>query len=509
MSGLVNYLKTRSAAVSLALVSGLLVVVANWSGVGWSWDTSDYVAVGKNFASGNGLLDATGIPMTVRPPGLSLLIGIGDLLRLNVNLTVQILNVICAIVTVIGTFHLLQIAKVKKNVALIAAAFVAFSPALLWQYSMIWSEPPFIALVVIAMIVALKPVSASKFTLLIVLFTALFFVRYVGPVFAASIALSASWFDRQKLGLIKSALMNFAILLVSLIPVWYWLQRNESIDGTLTGARTPAGGSLLNPLKTFTATLGSWMTASPVEGGIYLSWNDYPNNTKILGVLVLITVVTLLISNVFSRLRVENSESDLNVLLLSGSTALIYIAFSAYRFIHFELGPLDNRMMIPIFVPLVLVVALLADRIHSSSQSLRKVAIAIFAIFLGFQALSGVADALRFGRDGRYWAAEAFQIQPIHEFVKDLPTDSSLMSNLPQQLFAVWQKSSVFNQYQLELAQTAECTHRYFVWYNSTYDDGTLNVEGQPEGATEIYSDASGVVLDLGTCNSDITAFWP
>ena len=509
MSGLLNYLKTRSVAVSLALVSGLLVVVANWSGVGWSWDTSDYVAVGKNFAKGNGLLDATGIPMTVRPPGLSILIGVGDLLGLSVNLTVQILNVVCAIVTVLGTFHLLQIAKVKKNFALIATAFVAFSPALLWQYSMIWSEPPFIALVVIAMIVALKPVSASKFTLLIVLFAALFFVRYVGPVFAASIALGAAWFDRQKLGLIKSALMNFAILLVSLIPVWYWLQRNESIDGTLTGARTPAGGSLLNPLKTFTATLGSWMTASPVEGGIYLSWNDYPNNTKILGVLVFITLAILLISYFFSRSRVENSESGSNVLLLSGSTALIYIAFSAYRFVHFELGPLDNRMMIPIFVPLVLVVALLADRIIVSSQSLRKVAISIFVMFLGFQALSGVADALKFGRDGRYWAAEAFQIQPIHEFVKDLPTDSSLMSNLPQQLFAIWQKSSVFSQYQLELAQSAECENRYFVWYNSTYDDGTPNFEGRPEGATEIYSDASGVVLDLGSCNSDITAFWP
>jgi hypothetical protein len=509
MSGLLNYLKTRSVAVSLALVSGLLVVVANWSGVGWSWDTSDYVAVGKNFAKGNGLLDATGIPMTVRPPGLSILIGVGDLLGLSVNLTVQILNVVCAIVTVLGTFHLLQIAKVKKNIALIATAFVAFSPALLWQYSMIWSEPPFIALVVIAMIVALKPVSASKFILLVVLFTALFFVRYVGPVFAASIALSAAWFDRQKLGLIKSALMNFAILLVSLIPVWYWLQRNQEIDGTLTGARTPAGGSLLNPLKTFTATLGSWVIASPVEGGIYLSWNDYPSNTKILGILVFITLAILLISYFFSRSRVENSESGSNVLLLSGSTALIYIAFSAYRFVHFELGPLDNRMMIPIFVPLVLVVALLADRIIVSSQSLRKVAISIFVMFLGFQALSGVADALKFGRDGRYWAAEAFQIQPIHEFVKDLPTDSSLMSNLPQQLFAVWQKSSVFNQYQLELAQTAECTHRYFVWYNSTFDDGTLNVEGQPEGASEIYSDASGVVLDLGSCNSDIAAFWP
>ena len=509
MIGLVDYLKQRSTAVGLAVVSGLLVVIANWSGVGWSWDTSDYVAVGRNFASGNGLLDATGIPMTVRPPGLSILIGIGDLLGLSVNLTVQILNVICAIVTVLGTFHLLQIAKAKKNLALIATAFVAFSPALLWQYSMIWSEPPFVALVVLAIIVALRPASASKFALLVIVFISLFFVRYVGPVFAVSVAMSAAWFDRHKLGLIRSAFINFAILLVSLVPVWFWLQRNQEIDDTLTGARTPAGGSLLNPLKTFTATLGSWVTASPVEGGIYLSWNDYPNNTKIFGVLVLLTVAILLTSFLFYRSRVENAETNSNILLLSGAITLIYIAFSAYRFVHFELGPLDNRMMIPIFVPLVLVVALLSNRINLSSPRLRNGFLAVSIMFLGFQALSSANDALKFGRDGRYWAAKEFQTQPIHKFVNDLPVDSSLMSNQPQQLFAIWQKSSVFNQYQLELAQTAKCENRYFVWYNSTYDDGTLNVEGQPEGAVEIYSDASGAVLDLGSCNSDITAFWP
>ena len=509
MSVLIRYLKQRQIAVGLAFASGLLVVIANWSGVGWSWDTSDYVAVGKNFASGNGLLDATGIPMTVRPPGLSILIGIGDLLGLSVNLTVQILNVICAIVTVLGTFHLLQIANVKKSVALVATAVVTFSPALLWQYSMIWSEPPFIALVVISMIVALRPSGASKFTLLIVLFVAMFFVRYVGPVFAVSVALSAAWVDRRKLGLSRSALTYFATLLVSLVPVWYWLQRNQEIDGTLTGARTPAGGSLLNPLKTFAATLGSWVTASPVEGGIYLSWNNYPNNTKILGILILIAVAILLIIYFLPQSLAENLESSSNVLLLSGSIAVIYVAFSAYRFVHFELGPLDNRMMIPIFVPLILLVAVLVDRINLSSTLLRNGLLAVSVMFLGFQAFSSANDALRFGRNGRYWAAKEFQTQPIHKFVKNLPVDSSLMSNQPQQLFAVWQKSSVFNQYQLELAQTAECTHRYFVWYNSTYDDGTPNVEGQPEGASEIYSDASGAVLDLGSCNSDITAFWP
>ena len=144
---------------------------------------------------------------------------------------------------------------------------------------MIWSEPPFVALVVLAMIIALRPAETSKSILLIVLFTSLFFVRYVGPVFAVSIAISATWFDRHKLGLIKSVFTNFAILLVSSVPVWYWLKRNQEIDGTLTGARAPAGGSLIGPLKTFTATLGSWVTASPIEGGVFLSWNDYPNNT--------------------------------------------------------------------------------------------------------------------------------------------------------------------------------------------------------------------------------------
>ncbi len=374
---------------------------------------------------------------------------------------------------------------------------------------MIWSEPPFVALVVLGMIVALRPADTSKSILLIVLFTLLFFVRYVGPVFAVSIAISATWVDRHKLGLIKSVLTNFVILLVSLIPVWYWLQRNQNIDGTLTGARVPAGGSLLDPLKTFTATLGSWVTASPIEGGIYLSWNDHPNNTKIFGVLVLITVVVLLIICFLFKSRAENTENNSNVLLLSGTITFVYVAFSAYRFVHFELGPLDNRMMIPIFVPLVLVVTLLTDRINLSSTFLRKGFLAIFLVFIGFQAVSSINDAIRFGRDGRYWAAKEFQTQPIHKFVKNLPDDISLMSNQPQQLSAIWQKTSVFNQYQLELAQTAECKHRYFVWYNSTYNDGTPNVEGQPEGASEIYSDASGAVLDLGSCDSDITTFWP
>jgi hypothetical protein len=489
------------------MASGLLTIVANRSGVGWSWDTSDYVAVGKNFANGSGFLDATGLPMTVRPPGLSILLGLGYLIGLSVNLTAQIINGVCAIVLVFSTYRLLQIAKTTKSTALISVAFISFSPALLWQYSMIWSEPPFIALLIVAMVVGLRTMNVVKFLSLTSLFVALFLVRYVGPVFAVTVAICSSWFDRRKLGLIKSVLTNFLILAISLIPVWFWLQRNERIDGTLTGARAPGGGSLIDPLKTFNATIGSWLTANPVEGSIYMSWINYPRPERILGALFIVMLVVLIV-NFFRSQELRQGEQS-NLLLLSIGIVVLYVAFSAYRYVHFELGPLDNRMMIPIYVPVVLIVALTVDNIKFSSSWLRHGFTTLFVLFIAMQAVSSTNDALTFGRNGRHWASLSIKNLPIHQFVASLPSDSSLMSNRPQQLFAIWQKSSVFNQYQLELAQTAECKHRYFVWYNSTYDDGSPNVEGQPEGASEIYTDESGRVLDLGSCDSDITVFWP
>ena len=83
------------------------------------------------------------------------------------------------------------------------------------------------------------------------------------------------------------------------------------------------------------------------------------------------------------------------------------------------------------------------------------------------------------------------------------------MSNQPQELFAVWQESSVLNQYQLDAAQATSCENRYFAWRNSTYDDGTLNLEGQPEGAEVLFTDATGSVFNLGACDENITKYWP
>jgi hypothetical protein len=257
-------------------------------------------AVGKNFARDLTLLDATGLPMTVRPPGLSILIAVGDWLGLGVNFTVQIINAVSAVIVVLCTSHLLQLANTRKSVTATATAFVAFSTALLWQYSMIWSEPPFIAVLMIAIVVSLRKMTAIKFVSLTFLFIALFFIRYVGPVFAIAITAASIYFDRRQLGWLKSVAANVLALGISLIPIWLWLDRNQDIDGTLTGARVPGGGTLLSPLKTFTSTIGSWIVAKPVEGGIYLSWDSYPQNTKFIGTLFVVIFFVLCMGITFT-----------------------------------------------------------------------------------------------------------------------------------------------------------------------------------------------------------------
>jgi hypothetical protein len=422
---------------------------------------------------------------------------------------VQILNAVSAVIVVLCTSHLLQLANTKKLITAIATAFVAFSTALLWQYSMIWSEPPFIAVLMIGIVVSLQIMTAAKVTNLIFLFIALFFIRYVGPVFAVAITAASIYFDRRQLGWLKSVAANALALGVSLIPVWWWLARNQDIDGTLTGARVPGGGTLLSPLKTFTSTIGSWIVSKPVEGGIYLSWDLYPQNTKVIGTLFVVIVFVLCCVYLVAMLRQRHVRQDFNIFIVSATVLFTYVAFSAYRFVHFELGPLDNRMMIPIYVPMVLIIAITIDKIEIKPKPLRLAFGGFFSALVALQAFSSINDSIKFGQDGRYWAARDFINQPLHKFVNSLPPNSLLMSNQPQQLFAVWQESSVLNQYQLDAAQATPCENRYFVWYNSTYDDGTPNLEGQPEGAEVLFSDPIGSILDLGKCDGNIATYWP
>jgi hypothetical protein len=496
-------IKSKTIEYFLIAISMILVVISTRSGMGISWDSTDYMAVGRNMASGIGTLDVVGLPMTVRPPGISSLICVGDWLGLMPSASFVLINTVSAGVSTFFAMLILKKANIRTPIAISALAIIAFSPSLLNMYSMAWSEPVFIALVMVAMWIALSPRSFTVDVILGVLFTSMFFIRYVGPFYSFPIALVAILIQSKRSGLIKSTFRIGAIYFVSLVPQYLWLQRNESIDGTLTGARQGAGGSYLGPIKTMLGTFGSWIVGrDPLNGngGIYLNWNDYSTIMKVAGYFfgsILILLVFFLIRS--RKKNIEASTVGLGLFFVS----LFYVSFSIIRFVHLEIGPLDNRMMSGIYIPLVLVFGTGLDAALENSSS-KKIVSVIFAILLFAIGSQSVLSSFEYGSNGRYWGSTSHQTQPLHEFVKTLDIESQFMSNEPQMLFSVLEQSPIFNQYMNARVFPRPCTDRYIIWYTVSFLP-----DAKPTGGEIVYSDALGEVIRLADCSVPAPTFWP
>jgi hypothetical protein len=331
----------------------------------------------------------------------------------------------------------------------------------------------------------------------------MFFIRYVGPFYSFPIALVAILIQSKRSGLIKSTFRIGAIYFVSLVPQYLWLQRNESIDGTLTGARQGAGGSYLEPIKTMLGTFGSWIVGrDPLNGngGIYLNWNDYSTIMKVAGCFFGLILILLVFSLIRSRKNnIEASTVGLGLFFVS----LFYVSFSVIRFVHLEIGPLDNRMMSGIYIPLVLVFGTGLDAALRNNSS-KKIVSIIFAVLLFTIGSQSVLSSFEYGAHGRYWGSTTHQTQPLHQFVKTLDRNSQFMSNEPQMLFSVIEQSPIFNQYMNARVFQRPCTDRYIIWYAVSFLP-----DAKPTGGEIIYSDALGEVIRLADCSVPAPIFWP
>jgi len=489
-------------AVGLALI---ILIIGNRSGVGWSWDSTDYVAAGRSLSLGLGSLDVIGDPMFVRPPGYPALISIGEFFNVNTNTTLLIINLLSAAFMVFFAHKILQ-RTTSQITTMMGTLFIVLSPSLLWQFTMAWSEPPFLAIEVVCIFVALFLKTHWKYPILLLLYVGLFFVRFVGPVFAIPIAFITIFVDRPNIGWIKATIYNGLTLCVSFYPTWWWLQRNQEVSGTLTGTRTGGGGTLVQAFMNGMATLGTFFSAQPFDSVIYDKWNTYPNAAQF-GLLLFLLTFFISSAIVLKRLlRRENTisrEVALALLMMLGITGA-YLIFSSYRFVHLEYGRLDTRMMVPILVPLVIALAILIDLSVYKIRYAQIFAIAASVLLIIPQFLVTGRDALSFGRTGRNMTTAAFVNQPLHQYARSLPDLSGLFSNAPQQLSGAVEAWPILNQFQGESVRRVPCKHRFVVWYKNF-----PNQDNIPDIAPILYDDAQGTIYDLGKCSIDINAVWP
>ena len=493
----------RHPAVLVSTLSAIPSLIGNRSGIGVSWDSTDYIAVGLSMAAGRGALDVTGVPMVIRPPGLSAFVTLGNWFSLSPDISLRITNALSAMVIVWCTHALLSRAGVRSFARWTGVALVALSPALVDISTMAWSEPPFLALVLVAMVIATRERSWPWDVALAVVFTGLFFVRYVGPFYSAPIALVAALVQVRKSGVLLAFLRSGTSLFVSMVLPWLWLMRNKELTGYLTGYREPGGGTLLDPLKTFTGTLGSWLIARPPldgNGGIYLNWNDFSSYMQIAGVLMWVILIIVL-AGFFLRAHQQSREAIV-IVTACAFVFTFYSGFSVYRFVYHEMGPLDSRMMSGLYVPIVVMLIISLSSLRQSQ--LRFIVSALLLGIPAWYAVTTAADVFDYGRNGRHWGSNFHRAVPIHEFAASLPDDAAIYSNEPQSLFAATFHWPIRNQYMYQIPYDLPCSRRYFVWFNQSFLP-----DGKPVGGTVLYEDSWGQVIDLDACDTDIGRFWP
>ena len=493
---------TKFVLVTLSLI---IVLVGNHSGVGWSWDTTDYVASARSLAHGLGLLDVVGVPMTVRPPGYPMLIAVGEILNQNTGITLLILNLLSAGLTAYFTYEILH-RNASRMATILGTLFVVTSPSLLWQFTMAWSEPPFIALELACLFTALYLKSAWKYPILSMLYTCIFFIRFVGPVFAIPIAVVAILVDRPSRGWVKASFYNGIALALSCIPMWWWLERNKHIDGTLTGARSAGGGTLIAAFLNGLGTIGTFFSAQPFDSVVYDTWSNYPFAARVASVLLVFSIITSLIvlAARLSSHKTQRKQHVLITLFMLSSVIGSYLLFSAYRFVHWEYGRLDTRMMTPILVPFVLLLAILIDVSMSNRRFIRSAFFLVAIATLLPQLIITVRDAYTFGNNSRHMSTTDFTELPIHMFARSLPDKNGLFSNAPQQLSAAVDAWPIFTQFQLDSMRLVQCERRYVIWYKAFPWQDNI-----PDIAPVLYDDAIGTVYDLGACDVDINTVWP
>ena len=196
MSVIERVRRIERIGAGVTLLSGLVVIVANWSGVSWSWDSTDYVAAGRSMAKFKGSLDVSGAPMTVRPPGYPALIAVGEIVGAPTNATLLVINVVSTMIATACLYFVLKKCA-STPTAVIGSVFFVLTPTMVWQTSMAWSEPPYVAALMVTLVVAVWFTHPARYVALGFLYVALFFLRFVGPVFIAPIAVIAILIDAR------------------------------------------------------------------------------------------------------------------------------------------------------------------------------------------------------------------------------------------------------------------------------------------------------------------------
>ena len=422
-----------SLSVLSLLGAGIVLLATSKYGAGLSPDSVGYIDAARNLAASGSLVDHIGNPMVYWPPLFpTVLATIQSLSGADPLSSTHVINAILfAFIVFLSGVLLFRHLNSHFVLAILGIISVLFSIPLLGVSRMAWSEPLFTVCVLLFLIWAKSYMEKGDLRSLGLLAAAVAvasLTRYIGVTLIISGAIIIAAFGKRDRRTKLIHLCAFLVLSSTLLGIW--ISRNYLVSGTLLGPRAPSQLTLVQNLSfTFYALL-SWY----LPHGIL----RYRPVLALLGIAVGSMVALGLRANwPRAKALLSNMTPFLTLIVVYTLTLVISATTTAYDWI-------DSRQLSPLYVPLTLLLLMLAERSASmlrarlSRRLTDAVLVTGFAAWLLYPVTTASLEIIKWVDEGAggFNSTEWRESETI-EFLQREPfeTDPSFYSDAPDALY--------------------------------------------------------------------------
>ncbi|QUV99392.1 glycosyltransferase family 39 protein [Chloracidobacterium sp. MS 40/45] len=411
------------------LGAGWLWFAMSRHGIGLSPDSVGYLAVAQHLLEGRGFLSYRGEPFVAQPPLYPLVIAtISFLLGFTPETSALLLNLLLfvAVAYLSGRLALLVTKSFPLSIAVCIS--VILGVPITWVSVFAWSEMLFIFLTTLAFLNLIGFISSrdTRDLLACSLYLACScMVRYAGLFSVFSFLLVLILVTSERLQ--KKAYQIVAFSFISSLPISLWVLRNYILSGTPFGPRTMASLKPKEIIFLLFDTFSSW----------FILQTDILQNY-----FILIAIFIFLTFAVSTACICQIKDTNILSLVIFVSTYSLFVFVSSMRFAY---DPIDNRLLSPVFISLVVVLLsfsnkvlypYLKSKVSGGAQS--RLIILGALIWFTHPVLSTLTLGFEVRREGKGYHAVHWQTSPTLAHVRQVReqlTQRTVYTNDPEGLY--------------------------------------------------------------------------
>ena len=443
-------IRSRLAILALAVAASLLVACGTWSfGIGLSPDSVRFVSLARNLVTGNDHFVGSNLS-PLWPPLFMVVLAAPGVFGVDPLVTAGVLNpVIPGLICLVAGLWFHRTTR-APHASVAVAAVIAFAIPLAQVASFVWTDPLFILLTVLSLFYVVRSIeedSPRRLYLAAALAALACLTRYAGVALVASTLLALLVAGRRTLPQTIRRMAAYAA--IAAVPLGLWLLRNWLLTATLTGNRSPPEESpVVYHLIRTVGTLGVWAVpwargAAERVADLLRVWEPHVDGAVAVLVVFAGMALAALASARLARRGLRDMPARLGVtspffgvLICYASVYVVFLVTAASTVLIGEIG---DRLLAPVFVPVVLAAALVATRL---AKELAKPPSGRLGRWLAWAGAAYVAayiacyppELTRAVREGHGFNARVWRESALIAWLNDAGA-VSLRSNVPDLLY--------------------------------------------------------------------------